>query len=55
LQEILPVYPLNWTKVPLSKRRRGPMATRRELLALAPELMTAVAVEEGSVKANGKA
>ncbi len=38
LQEILPVFPLTWSKVPLSKRRAGPMATRKELLALAPEL-----------------
>ncbi|KAI7846435.1 hypothetical protein COHA_000047 [Chlorella ohadii] len=36
-REVLPVFPLNWSKVPLSKRRAGPMATRKELLALAPE------------------
>lgn len=41
LQEVLPVFPLNWGRVPLSKRRLGPMATRRELLALAPELTRA--------------
>lgn len=32
------MFPLTWSKVPPSKRRRGPMATRRDLLALAPEL-----------------
>ena len=32
LQDILPVFPINWGNVRASRRRLGPMATHKDLL-----------------------
>ena len=48
MQEILPVFAFNWSWMRPSQHRVGPMATRKELLALALEADDVTAAANGT-------